>query len=647
MLCRQTSSSTGSGLAPAVTVTVTVTVTAGGTRVRRLPRGMSQWARRRAEPGSSSSSVVWFKRDLRTSDHPGLHRLLLGPSSDSTAKPEALFVMDPHVYASVVDTREAADALASAVAELGSNLRSVGVRLEVRSGAWEDVVPAFVRESSESSESLSLVYERECEGAFARGTRAVADRLRGGSADGDVGIEIEADVWDCLLFPLDAYDESVEAFPEWERRRVRTGTAAKPLECLDVSLAADTSTDGQYFEGMLTGEAVWSSIEAIRNEATVHTDEASRVALFASSSEAHAREILGAYLGGERLPSSAPSEDADMLSAALASYDGDDQTIDGCYPAVFNRSINATGSLSRRQVHDQALRYLVEQGDTAPYDEAPLFRGPLSWLGWMLTSSGGALVRERKFKRAKAALNGAIQQDFHLGHSYRRDGMRHAYGATTRHWRWRGVLTDYVSVEGGDEGDKGNEGDEGQRGRRPAIVLVHGFGAFGEHWRRNVKELADLGYDVYAPTFPGYGRSEKMSMQYGQDLWRDFLADFISTVVERPVVIAGNSIGGYISASVAADFPQLIKGLVLLNSAGQINEAFEPREYERALVENPRQPPPTVVVDAISTLLFQFLQGDVEKQLQRLYPARPEYADAWLGREIRRASQDPKALGGY
>ena len=627
-------SSTGSGLAPAVTVT------AGGTRVRRLPRGMSQWARRRAEPGSSSSSVVWFKRDLRLSDHPGLHRLLSGPSSESTPKPVALFVMDPHVYASVVDTREAADALASAVAELGSNLQSVGVRLEVRCGTWEDVVPAFVHESSESSESLSLVYERECEGAFARGTRAVADRLRGGSADvdADVRIKIEADVWDSLLFPLDAYDESVEAFPEWERRRVRTGTAAKPLESLDVSLAADTSTNGQYFEGMLTGEAVWSSIEAIRNEATVHTDEASRVALFASSSEAHAREILGAYLGGERLTSSASSEDADMLSAALASYDGDDQTIDGCYPAVFNRSINATGSLSRRQVRDQALRYLVEQGDTAPYDEAPLFRGPLSWLGWMLTSSGGALVRERKFKRVKAALNGAIQQDFHLGHSYRRDGMRHAYGATTRHWRWRGVLTDYVSVEGD---------DEGQRGRRPAIVLVHGFGAFGDHWRRNVKELADLGYDVYAPTFPGYGRSEKMSMQYGQDLWRDFLADFISTVVERPVVIAGNSIGGYISASVAADFPQLIKGLVLLNSAGQINEAFEPREYERALVENPRQPPPTVVVDAISTLLFQFLQGDVEKQLQRLYPARPEYADAWLGREIRRASQDPKALGGY
>ena len=37
----------------------------------------------------------------------------------------------------------------------------------------------------------------------------------------------------------------------------------------------------------------------------------------------------------------------------------------------------------------------------------------------------------------------------------------------------------------------------------PAVLLVHGFGAFGEHWRRNVQELADSGYRVFAPTYPG------------------------------------------------------------------------------------------------------------------------------------------------
>ena len=70
----------------------------------------------------------------------------------------------------------------------------------------------------------------------------------------------------------------------------------------------------------------------------------------------------------------------------------------------------------------------------------------------------------------------------------------------------------------------------------------------------------DPGTQVYAPTFPGYGRSEKQALAYSQELWRDFLRDFVLEVVGRPVVIAGNSIGGFISASLAADYPSLVKG---------------------------------------------------------------------------------------
>ena len=35
---------------------------------------------------------------------------------------------------------------------------------------------------------------------------------------------------------------------------------------------------------------------------------------------------------------------------------------------------------------------------------------------------------------------------------------------------------------------------------------------------------------VYAPTFPGYGRSEKPAVTYSAELWRDFLRDFILEV---------------------------------------------------------------------------------------------------------------------
>jgi pimeloyl-ACP methyl ester carboxylesterase len=50
-------------------------------------------------------------------------------------------------------------------------------------------------------------------------------------------------------------------------------------------------------------------------------------------------------------------------------------------------------------------------------------------------------------------------------------------------------------------------------------VLVHGFGAFGDQWRFNLAPLAEAGYTVYAPTLPGFGRSEKAALQYSQNAW--------------------------------------------------------------------------------------------------------------------------------
>lgn len=66
-------------------------------------------------------------------------------------------------------------------------------------------------------------------------------------------------------------------------------------------------------------------------------------------------------------------------------------------------------------------------------------------------------------------------------------------------------------------------------------------------------------------------RTEKPATQYTQHLWEAQIAAFVREVVREPVYVVGNSIGGYMSISFAADFyPHLCKGAVLVNSAGSI-----------------------------------------------------------------------------
>ena len=87
-------------------------------------------------------------------------------------------------------------------------------------------------------------------------------------------------------------------------------------------------------------------------------------------------------------------------------------------------------------------------------------------------------------------------------------------------------------------------GEEG-----PAILLVHGFGAFWEHYRDNIDVIAGVGNRVWAMTLLGFGRSEKPNIIYSELLWAELLRDFIVDVIGEPVHLVGNSIGGTCLAS--------------------------------------------------------------------------------------------------
>ncbi|MBK4730018.1 alpha/beta fold hydrolase [Oxynema sp. CENA135] len=104
-------------------------------------------------------------------------------------------------------------------------------------------------------------------------------------------------------------------------------------------------------------------------------------------------------------------------------------------------------------------------------------------------------------------------------------------------------------------------------GDRPPLLLIHGFGASTDHWRKNIAEL-QKDFQVWAIDLIGFGRSAKPDWVYSADLWRDQLHDFIQTQIGRPVVLAGNSLGGYASLCVAATRPESVAGVILLNSAG-------------------------------------------------------------------------------
>lgn len=199
------------------------------------------------------------------------------------------------------------------------------------------------------------------------------------------------------------------------------------------------------------------------------------------------------------------------------------------------------------------------------------------------------------------------------------------------YWQWRDQKIYYVRA--------------GQRHlQRPPLLLIHGFGASTDHWRKNIAGLSK-DFEVWAIDLLGFGRSAKPNWQYSGDLWRDQLHDFITQEIGQPVVMAGNSLGGYAGLCVAAQRPNAAAGLVLINSAGPFTE-IEPQpqpdmvrkiwgEFVLAILRQPWA----------NFLLFQYVRqrSTIRKTLEKVYLDQSAVTDE-LVEDIYRPSCDPGAV---
>jgi pimeloyl-ACP methyl ester carboxylesterase len=108
--------------------------------------------------------------------------------------------------------------------------------------------------------------------------------------------------------------------------------------------------------------------------------------------------------------------------------------------------------------------------------------------------------------------------------------------------------------------------DEGPRTGRP-VVLVHGNPSWGYLYRRFVAPLSAAGYRVIVPDHLGFGRSDKpdRALAYGIDRHAERFGALLDSLELRDVTLVPHDWGGAIAMSWAAQRPQRVRGLFVLN----------------------------------------------------------------------------------
>lgn len=119
-------------------------------------------------------------------------------------------------------------------------------------------------------------------------------------------------------------------------------------------------------------------------------------------------------------------------------------------------------------------------------------------------------------------------------------------------------------------------------GKGNPLMLVHGYPLDSSIWN-NLKPLLENDFDLIVPDLRGFGQSTTISSGYTLPDMADDLAGLLDHLSIEKTILAGHSMGGYISLAFARKYPQRVSGLALIASqAGVDTPEGKERRYKTA-----------------------------------------------------------------
>ncbi|MBA0690014.1 hypothetical protein Goari_007712 [Gossypium aridum] len=548
----------------------------------------------------SRSAVLWFKHDLRLDDHPALsaaetHRFVL-----------PLYVFDRRILSRYSD--DMLELLLFALEDLRKSLKELGSNLMIRYGCAENVIKELVKEVK----ATDVFIEEEVEYEMRQLIGVVKKTLETSSSlDWDLDIVM----WRTPFYDVKNLKELPASYNDFKKQKLLPTSPLFPVTLPVAETELDwgplpTFSDLKEFikEKLGKSKESWNLMKEMPAEVLLKEN-------LSKSSGSIPKSLNDKSIEQRRLDKSVfVTRKGDIVGGgtntllnALAAYlrylEGtarDDwqevherlrnaETREGAsFTSLFGPAL-CLGIISRRRVHYEAIKYEKERNAG--------FLSPFGYSAASVAAAADAVCSMEWFWLL--ALKSQVSNE----------GLY-----SIRIWRWRGHLIQYTVV--------GLEG--------PAILLVHGFGAFLEHYRDNINAIAKHGNHVWGITLLGFGQSEKPNVVYTELLWAEMLRDFIIEVVGEPVHLVGNSIGGYFVSIVASLWPSLVKSVILMNTAGNVIPEFSSRRF-------PSERQTSAAARLGAQLLLFYLRLDIRNTLKNFYPTKTNRADDWLINEMLRA----------
>lgn len=106
-------------------------------------------------------------------------------------------------------------------------------------------------------------------------------------------------------------------------------------------------------------------------------------------------------------------------------------------------------------------------------------------------------------------------------------------------------------------------------GEGQPLLFIHGLGSSTRDWEIQVEEFSKT-YQVITWDLRGHGQSDKPAGPYSLPMFAADAAGLLNSLNIKSAHVVGLSLGGGIAFQLAIDYPQLVKTMVIVNSAPEL-----------------------------------------------------------------------------
>ncbi len=120
------------------------------------------------------------------------------------------------------------------------------------------------------------------------------------------------------------------------------------------------------------------------------------------------------------------------------------------------------------------------------------------------------------------------------------------------------------------------------QGKGTAIVLLHGFLENQKMWDGFLPEWSKK-FRIITIDLLGHGETECMGYVHTMENNADVVHEVLLELRLRKAILVGHSMGGYVALAFAELYPNMVKGLVLLNSTSRADSEERKLNRDRAI----------------------------------------------------------------